>query len=138
MSRDDAKPRAIQPAGWAKPKGYANGVVAEGRFLFVAGQIGWDPATAAFASDDFAAQARQALANVRAVIDEAGASPAGLVRMTWYVTDKRRYLAASKAIGAAWRETMDAPYPAMTLVEVKALLEDRALVEIEATVALPR
>jgi len=131
-------PRAIEPAGWAKPKGYANGVVAEGRFLFVAGQVGWNPATGVFESDDFAAQARQALANVRAVIDAAGATPAGLVRMTWYVTDKRAYrAAAAKVLGAAWREVMAAPYPPMTLVEVKSLLEDRALVEIEATVRLP-
>ena len=137
MSGRDAKPCAIEPAGWAKPKGYANGVVAEGRFLFVAGQIGWNPATAAFESDDFAVQARRALANVRAVIDAAGASPDGLVRMTWYVTDKRLYLAATKAIGAAWREIMGTTYPPMTLVEVKGLLEDRALVEIEATVRLP-
>jgi len=137
MSRDDAKPRAVEPAGWAKPKGYANGVVAEGRFLFVAGQVGWNPATGAFESDDFAAQARQALANVRAVIDAAGASPAGLVRMIWYVTDKRDYRAAAKSLGAAWRLIMAAPYPPMTLVEVKSLLEDRALVEIEATVLLP-
>ena len=136
MSGDDPKPRAVEPAGWAKPKGYANGVVAEGRFLFVAGQIGWNPATAAFESDDFAVQARQALANLRAVIDAAGATPAGLVRLTWSVTDKRLYRAATKAIGAAWREVMAAPYPPMTLVEVKALLEDRALVEIEATVQL--
>ena len=130
-------PRSIEPAGWAKPKGYAHGVVAEGRFLFVAGQVGWDPATGAFGSDDFAAQAGQALANVRAVIDAAGASPAGLVRMTWYVTDKRAYRAAAKALGAAWREVMAARYPPMTLVEVKSLLEDRAQVEIEATVLLP-
>ena len=137
MNAKDAAPRAIEPAGWAKPRGYANGVVAEGRFLFVAGQVGWNPASAAFESDDFAAQARQALANVRAVIDAAGASPAGLVRMTWYVTDKRAYRAAAGALGAAWREVMAAPYPPMTLVEVKSLLEDRALVEIEATVRMP-
>jgi enamine deaminase RidA (YjgF/YER057c/UK114 family) len=129
--------RAIEPAGWAKPKGYANGMVAEGRFLFVAGQVGWNPAAGAFESDDFTAQARQALANVRAVIDAAGAAPAGLVRMTWYVTDKRAYRAAAKALRAAWREVLAAPYPPMTLVEVKSLLEDRALVEIEATVLLP-
>jgi enamine deaminase RidA (YjgF/YER057c/UK114 family) len=137
MSAKDAAPRVVQPVGWAKPRGYANGVVAEGRFLFIAGQIGWNPATGAFGSDDFAAQARQALANVRAVIDAAGASPAGLVRMTWYVTDKRAYRAATKALGAAWREVMAAPYPPTTLVEVQSLLEDRAQVEIEATVLLP-
>ncbi len=137
MTGPDAKPRAIEPAGWAKPKGYANGVVAEGRFLFIAGQIGWNPATAAFESDDFAAQARQALANVRAMIDAAGASPDGLVRMTWYVTDKRLYLAATREVGAAYREILGATFPPMTLIEVKGLLEDRALVEIEATVRLP-
>ena len=136
MSGNDPTPRAIEPGGWAKPRGYVNGVVAEGRFLFVAGQIGWNPVTAAFESDDFAAQARQALANVRAVIAAAGASPDGLVRLTWYVTDKRRYLAATKAIGSSYREIMGATFPPMTLIEVKALLEDRALVEIEATVRL--
>jgi enamine deaminase RidA (YjgF/YER057c/UK114 family) len=127
----------LQPAGWPRPKGYANGVAVTGRQVYIAGMIGWN-AQGEFESDDFAAQARQALANIVAVLREAGGEPAHIVRMTWYVTDKRRYLAAAKSIGAAWRETMDAPYPAMTLVEVKALLEDRALVEIEPTVALPR
>jgi enamine deaminase RidA (YjgF/YER057c/UK114 family) len=130
--------RAITPPGWARAKGYADGVVAEGRFLFIAGQIGWDPATQQFASDDFVAQVKQALANLRAVIDAAGATPAGLVRMTWYVVDKRVYLSNARAVGEAYRAALGVNFPAMTLIEVRALLEDRAQVEIEATVALPQ
>ena len=128
--------QAILPAGWPRPKGYANGVVAKGRMLFIAGMIGWD-AGGQFPSDDFAAQARQALANIAAVLQEAGGKPEHIVRMTWYVTDKREYLAASKEIGRAFREIVGCYDIAMTAVEVKALVEDRAKVEIEATAMLP-
>ena len=127
---------AILPAGWPRPKGYANGVVARGRTLFIAGMIGWD-AQGQFASDDFAAQARQALANIAAVLAQAGGKPEHLVRMTWYVTDKREYLAASKEIGRAFRELIGCYDIAMTAVQVTALIEDRAKVEIEATAMLP-
>jgi enamine deaminase RidA (YjgF/YER057c/UK114 family) len=127
---------AILPAGWPRPKGYANGVVAKGRMLFVAGMIGWD-AQGRFASDDFAQQARQALLNVADVLREAGGKAEDIVRMTWYVTDKREYLAASKEIGRAFREIIGCYDIAMTAVEVKALIEDRAKVEIEATAVLP-
>lgn len=106
------------------------------RTLFVAGQVGWDREMR-FVSDDFAEQFVQALDNVLAVVREAGGTPEHIGRMTIYVTDKARYLAAAKAIGVAWRERMGKHYPAMALVEVKALLEDRALVEIEATAVLP-
>ncbi len=128
--------QVILPAGWPRPKGYANGVAARGRMVFIAGMIGWD-AHGVFHSDDFAAQARQALENVVAVLREAGASPQHLVRLTWYVTDKREYLAAARDIGRAYRELIGAYSAAMTAVEVKALLEDRAKVEIEATAVVP-
>jgi enamine deaminase RidA (YjgF/YER057c/UK114 family) len=128
--------RVLQPPAWLPPKGYANGVAARGTLVFVAGQIGWN-AEARFESDDFAAQARQALANVKAVLAEAGAKPEHIVRMTWYVTDKREYLSAGKALGAAYRETIGHYGIAMTAVEVQALIEDRAKVEIEATAVVP-
>ena len=127
---------AILPAGWPRPKGYANGVVAKGRMLFIAGMIGWD-AQEQFPSDDFAAQARQALQNVADVLRAAGGRPENIARMTWYVTDKREYLAASREVGRAFREIIGCYDIAMTAVEVKALIEDRAKVEIEATAVLP-
>jgi enamine deaminase RidA (YjgF/YER057c/UK114 family) len=126
----------ILPAGWPRPKGYANGVVAKGRMLFIAGMIGWD-AQGRFESDDFATQARQALRNVADVLREAGGKPENIVRMTWYVTNKREYLAAAKEIGQAFREIIGCYNAAMTAVEVTALIEDRAKVEIEATAVLP-
>ncbi|WP_075791131.1 RidA family protein [Massilia putida] len=126
----------LQPPGWPRPRGYANGIAARGRFVFVSGMIGWD-AEGRFPSDDFAAQARQALSNAVAVLREAGARPEHIVRMTWYVVDKREYLAASGALGAAYREIIGAHYPAMTAVAVSALIEDRARVEIEVTAVVP-
>jgi enamine deaminase RidA (YjgF/YER057c/UK114 family) len=128
--------KVILPAGWPRPKGYANGVVASGKTLFVAGMIGWD-AQGQFHSDDFAWQARQALKNLADVLREAGGVPDNIVRMTWYVTDKREYLAASREVGQAFREIIGAYNAAMTAVEVKSLMEDRAKVEIEATAVLP-
>ena len=122
----------LQPEGWARPRGYANGVAAEGRQVYVAGQIGWDAAQR-FVGDDFAAQARQALANVVAVLGCAGARPEHLVRMTWYVTSRDEYNASLAEIGAAWRELIGRHYPAMSVVVVAGLLEPRAKVEIEAT-----
>jgi enamine deaminase RidA (YjgF/YER057c/UK114 family) len=122
----------LQPPGWARPRGYANGVAAEGRLVFVAGQIGWD-AGQRFASDDFAAQVRQALANVVAVLACAGAKPEHVARMTWYVTSRDEYNASLAEIGAAWRELMGRNFPAMSVVVVAGLLEPRAKVEIEAT-----
>jgi enamine deaminase RidA (YjgF/YER057c/UK114 family) len=125
----------LQPAGWAQPRGYANGVAAEGRQVFVSGQIGWD-AEQRIVSDDFAAQARQALANIVAVLAEAGAKPEHLVRLTWYVTSRDEYNAALAPIGASYRELIGRHYPAMSVVVVAALLEPRAKVEIEATAVL--
>ena len=122
----------LQPPGWTRPRGYANGVAATGRLVFVAGQIGWD-SEQRFASDGFAAQVRQALANVVAVLACAGAKPEHLVRMTWYVTSRDEYNAALAEVGAAWRELIGRNFPAMSVVVVAGLLEPRAKVEIEAT-----
>ncbi|WP_116142113.1 RidA family protein [Trinickia diaoshuihuensis] len=128
--------RPLLPAGWPKPRGYANGVCAHGTQVFIAGQIGWDE-TGRFASEAFADQARQALANIVAILKEAGARPEHIVRMTWYVTDKREYLAASKDIGQAFRELIGDYDIAMSAVQVAALIEDQAKVEIEATAVIP-
>ena len=126
----------ILPAGWPRPKGYANGVAASGRQVYIAGMIGWD-AQGVFHTDDFAGQVRQALANVADVLREAGGKPENIARMTWYVTDKREYMAAARDIGQAFRETIGCYNIAMTAVEVRALIEDRAKVEIEVTAVLP-
>lgn len=126
----------LLPEGWPRPKGYANGISAQGRLVFVAGMVGWD-AQGVFHSDDFAAQTRQALLNVLAVLREAGAGPEHMARMTWYVTSKAEYLGALREVGQAYREVMGAHYPAMAAVEVSALMEDRAKVEIEVTAVVP-
>jgi enamine deaminase RidA (YjgF/YER057c/UK114 family) len=127
----------LQPEGWAKPSGYANGIAARGRLVFVAGQIGWNPRTCEIETDDFAAQTEIALRNVAAVLREAGAGPEHVTRMTWYITDKSAYLAARRDIGRAGREGMGRHYPAMAAVVVSALVEDRARIEIEATAVVP-
>ena len=128
--------REIRPEGWAPPKGYANGMLAEGRLLLVGGQIGWT-ADQRFEARDFVGQARQALANVAAVVRAAGGGPEHVARLTWYVTDKREYLARQAEMGEAYREVMGRHFPAMTMVVVAGLVEDEALVEIEATAVLP-
>jgi enamine deaminase RidA (YjgF/YER057c/UK114 family) len=128
--------QALLPEGWPRPKGYANGVSAQGRQVFVAGMIGWD-AQGIFHSDDFAAQSRQALANVIAVLEAGGAQAKHITRMTWYVTSKREYLAALPAIGAEFRELIGDYDIAMTAVQVAALIEDRAKIEIEVTAVVP-
>lgn len=126
----------LQPDGWARPKGYANGVVARGRTIFLAGQIGWD-AEQRLVGSDLVTQARQALLNIVAILAEDGARPEHIVRLTWYVTDRAAYLAASAALGAAYREVMGRHFPAMTAVEVSSLMEADAVVEIEATAVVP-
>ncbi len=128
--------RTLQPAGWAMPRGYANGIAGRGTTIFVAGQIGWN-ARGEFETDGFAGQVRQALGNIVAVLAAAGARPEHLARMTWYVVDKQEYLATLAEVGQAYRDVIGPYYPAMTLVEVSALVEDRARVEIEATALLP-
>ena len=127
----------LQPEGWPRPKGYANGVSAQGRQVFVAGMIGWN-AAAEFESDDLVAQVRQALENVKAVLAEAGATPEHMVRMTWYVVDRADYLARVRDIGAAYREVMGHYDVAMSAVEVSSLMEARAKVEIEVTAVVPQ
>ena len=127
MSRE-----VLHPPGWARARGYANGVAAEGRLVFVAGQIGWD-AEQRFVSDDFAAQARQAFLNIVDVLACAGAGPQHLVRLTWYVTSREEYAAALPGIGTSYREIFGRNFPAMSVVVVAGLLEPRAKVEIEAT-----
>jgi enamine deaminase RidA (YjgF/YER057c/UK114 family) len=128
--------QVLLPPGWPRPKGYANGVAASGRMVFVAGMIGWD-AQGVFHSDDLVDQVQQALDHVVAVLAQAGAKPEHIVRMTWYVTDKREYLAASARIGQIFRQTIGSFSIAMTAVEVSALIEDRAKVEIEVTAVVP-
>ena len=128
--------QVLLPEGWPRPKGYANGVAARGTQVHIAGMIGWD-AQGVFHSDDFADQTRLALQNIVDVLREAGGKPEHIVRMTWYVTDKREYLAAGREVGQAFREIIGSYNAAMTAVEVKALIEDRAKVEIEATAVLP-
>lgn len=126
----------LNPAEWAKPKGYANGIAVEGLQVFVAGQIGWN-AEAVFSSDDLVEQTRQALRNIVRVLAEAGARPEHIVRLTWYVVDKREYIDRNAELGKVYREIIGRHYPAMTLVQVAALLEDRARIEIEATAVVP-
>lgn len=129
--------RTLLPPGWPRPKGYANGIEAEGRLVFVAGQVGWTP-EGKFEETTLAGQFRQTLDNTLAVLREANAGPEHVARMTWYITDKRGYLAAQAEISAVWREKMGRNYPTMAVVEVKALIEDAALIEIETTAVVPR
>ncbi len=126
----------LQPPGWARPRGYSNGIAAQGRLVFVAGQIGWDE-QCRIVSDDLTEQARQALKNIVAVVAQAGGRPEHIARMTWYVTDKRAYVAAFRTIGVAYREVIGNHFPVMTAIQVSALIEDAAKVEIEATAVVP-
>ena len=126
----------LHPANWKKASGYANGIVAEGKVLYLGGQIGWN-AEQRFESDDFVAQVAQALENIVAILGEAGAGPEHLVRLTWYFTDKKEYLANLREVGAAYRKVLGKNYPAMSALEVVSLMEDEAKVEIEATAVLP-
>lgn len=127
----------LHPRNWTPAKGYANGVAAEGRMIFCGGLIGWN-GEQVFETDDFVGQVAQTLRNIVAVLAEGGAGPEHLVRLTWYVTDKREYLARLPELGAAYREIIGRNFPAMALVQVVALVEDRAKVEIEATAVVPR
>lgn len=129
--------RTLQPKDWKRPKGYANGVLAEGRLIFLAGQVGWD-AEERIVSDSFTAQAEQALGNIVAVLAEGGAGPEHLVRLTWFVTDKREYLASQAELGKAYLRVIGRHFPAMSVIEIKGLFEDGAKLEIEATAVVPR
>jgi enamine deaminase RidA (YjgF/YER057c/UK114 family) len=128
--------RTLQPEGWKPPRGYVNGILASGRMVFVGGQVGWDE-NEVFQSDDFVEQVRQTLKNTMAVLQEAGAGPEHIVRMTWYVTNKQEYLGCLKEVGAAYREILGRNFPVMAMVQVVALIEDRAKVEIETTAVVP-
>jgi enamine deaminase RidA (YjgF/YER057c/UK114 family) len=129
--------RIIHPGAWARPHGYSDGMVASGRYVTLAGQIGWNPVSAEIETDELAAQAAQALRNIVTLLAEAGAEPVHVVRLTWYVTNRDEYVAARKAIGVAYRELMGAHYPAMSVIVVAGLLVARAKVEIEATAVIP-
>ncbi|WP_339818100.1 RidA family protein [uncultured Paracoccus sp.] len=126
----------LHPATWKRASGYSNGIMARGRMIFTGGLVGWD-ADQVFQTDDFSGQVRQVLENIVAVLAEGGAGPEHLVRLTWYVTDKHEYLGALREVGAAYRDVIGRHYPAMALVQVVALVEDRAKVEIEATAVVP-
>jgi enamine deaminase RidA (YjgF/YER057c/UK114 family) len=126
----------LHPRHWKQPKGYANGIAAEGRLVFLAGQVGWN-AEEKFESDDFVVQVRQALSNIVGLVAEADGRPEHITRLTWYVLDKREYLSRLRELGDAYRGVMGRHFPAMTLVQVSALVEDRAKVEIEATAVVP-
>jgi enamine deaminase RidA (YjgF/YER057c/UK114 family) len=126
----------LQPPGWVTPKGYANGVAARGTMIFTGGQIGWN-AEQQFESDDFIAQTRQTLLNVRAVLEAGGAGPEHLVRLTWYVVDRNEYKARLKELGVVYREVLGKNFPAMACVQVAGLMEERAKIEIEATAVVP-
>jgi enamine deaminase RidA (YjgF/YER057c/UK114 family) len=126
----------LQPADWARPKGYSNGVAATGRFVFVSGMVGWD-AQGKFVAQDFVGQVRQALQNAVLVLAEAGAKPEHIVRMNWYVMDKNEYMKAYEQVGIAYREIIGRHYPAMTAVQVAGLIEDQARVEIDVTAVVP-
>ena len=128
--------KILQPPTWPRPRGYSNGVMVRGQMVFVAGMIGWD-ANNTFQTDDFAGQVRQALENVVAVLSEAGAKPEHITRMTWYITDKQAYLAAGREIGHAFRDVIGSFNASMSAVQVAALIEDRAKVEIEVTAVIP-
>ncbi len=136
MTKDNKLPRILQPAGWPRPKGYSNGMAARGLQIFVAGQIGWD-AEGKFPSSRLADQVRQALLNIAAILADAGATPAHIVRLTWYVTSRDEYYEQLADIGAAYRATIGKHYPPMSVVQVVALMELEARVEIEATAVLP-
>ena len=126
----------LQPEGWVTPKGYANGVAARGTMVFTGSQIGWN-AQQQFESDDFIAQTKQTLLNVRAVLAAGGAGPEHLVRLTWYVTDRNEYNSRLKELGAVYREVLGKNFPAMACVQVAGLMEERAKIEIEATAVIP-
>ncbi len=127
----------LQPPGWARPKGFSNGIAAEGRLVFIAGQVGWT-GEGNWEARDFAGQFRQALANILAVLAEANGKPEHIVRLTWYVLDKQEYLGALKGVGQAYRELMGRNYPTMAVVQVSGLVEPEARLEIEATAVIPK
>jgi enamine deaminase RidA (YjgF/YER057c/UK114 family) len=137
MTAAQSPHQLLHPRHWKRAKGYSNGIVAEGRIVFVAGQIGWN-AEQKFESQDFVAQTRQALQNIVAVVREAGGAPEHITRLTWFITDKKEYLSRLAEVGEAYRCVMGTHFPAMTMVQVVALVEDEAKVEIEASAVMPK
>jgi enamine deaminase RidA (YjgF/YER057c/UK114 family) len=137
MTAAQSPHQLLHPRHWKRAKGYANGIAAEGRIVFVAGQIGWN-ADQKFESQDFVAQTRQALQNIVAVVREAGGAPEHITRLTWFITDKKEYLSRLAEVGEAYRSVMGTHFPAMTMVQVVALVEDDAKVEIEASAVMPK
>jgi len=135
MSED--APEVVRPPDWPRPSGYSDAVAAQGRTIFVSGQIGWDPVTHQLAGSDLPTQARRALENVLAILQTGGAAPEHVVRLTWYITDRAQYLHSAKALGERYRQLFGTHYPAMSVVVVAGLLEEGAVVEIEATAVLP-
>jgi len=131
------KMQFLQPPDWPRAKGYSNGIAAKGTMVFVAGEIGWDPVTEKVVSDDFTTQFRKALENTVAILKEADAKPEHIVRMTWFVTDKKAYLDDARAVGQAYRDVIGKHYPVMAVIEVKGLMEPGAMVEIETTAVIP-
>jgi len=127
----------LHPSSWKAPKGYANGIVAEGKVVFLGGHIGWN-GNQEFETDDFVGQVKQTLQNIADVLAEAGAGPEHLVRLTWYIVDKKEYLARLREVGEAYRSVFGKHFPSMAMVQVVALIEDRAKVEVEATAVIPR
>jgi enamine deaminase RidA (YjgF/YER057c/UK114 family) len=137
MTEPEVTVEFLQPRHWKPAKGYSNGIVADGRMVFVAGQVGWN-ASQQFETDDFVAQTRQALENIVAIVREAGGTPKHITRLTWFITDKREYLSRLAEVGEAYRSVMGKHFPTMTMVQVLALVEDRAKVEIEASAVVPK
>jgi Putative translation initiation inhibitor, yjgF family len=137
LAERERGPAIVQPDGWPRPRGYSNGAVASGRFVVLAGQIGWNPVSGQFETTDFVGQTRQALTNIVALLLEGGARPRDLVRLTWFILDRDEYLAAGRDIGAVYRELIGDHYPPMSVVVVSGLLERQARVEIEATAVIP-
>jgi enamine deaminase RidA (YjgF/YER057c/UK114 family) len=137
LAERERGPEIVQPEGWPRPRGYTNGAVASGRFVVLAGQIGWNPVTGLFDSDDFAGQTRQALTNIVALLLEGGARPRDLVRLTWYILDRDEYLSAGRDVGIIYRELIGDHYPPMSVVVVSGLIEKQARLEIEATAVIP-
>lgn len=129
--------RALLPEGWPRPRGYTNGIVAEGQIVFIGGQVGWDPITGEFVEKDFLGQFRQTLLTTRRLLEEAGAGPEHMTRMTWYILDKKAYLAQAREVGAVYREVMGKNFPTMAVVIVAGLIEDEALIEMETTAVIP-
>ncbi|MDH3235172.1 MAG: RidA family protein [Alphaproteobacteria bacterium] len=130
--------KTLLPAGWPRPKGYSNGIAADGTQVHIAGMVGWNPETSEFETDDFAGQFRQTLESIVAVLAEAGGKPEHIVRFTWYITDKAEYLASLSEVGAAYRDVIGRHYPVMAAIEIKGLMEPRAKIEIETYAVIPK